>query len=146
MLITNDSNELTSHTYYVASTERIWRSVDLELHIPYFLLTYEISDGKNLTSQTSLLWQLRDLLDFCEKMEEDDRQRPLQITLLSPLLLNGKGCWKTDNLTEIWVVKDPEKKYYSVRYVTADGQSLFEPSVSSAEAKFEYERLLFAIA
>lgn len=146
MLITNDSNELTSHTYYVTSTEKIWRLVNLELYIPYFLLTYEISDGKNLTSQTSLLWQLRDLLDFCEKREEGDRQRPLQITLLSPLSMSGKRCWKTGNLTEIWVVKDPEKKYYSVRYVTEDGQSFFEPSVSSVEAKFEYKRLLFAIA
>lgn len=146
MLTTNDADELAPHSYKCPVKTRVWRQINFELDIPYFLVNYKIWEGESFVIQTSLFWQLRDLLAFCEDISSKVDCSNMQVVVLSPLSINHEKNWKANNVKEIWIVKDPIKNYSSVKYVTTDNQCLFDPPVSNCQMAFAYQRILFPLS
>jgi hypothetical protein len=102
MLVTDDMHEVQGVGRMLGAGLHMWRTVSLELQIPYILVRFATQEGPGWLAQTSLLWREEDLIDFCSTRAEDPCQRILQIARLSPPVEEGQTDWRLITLAEIW--------------------------------------------
>jgi hypothetical protein len=102
MLITDNRHEVPNISRMIGEGLQMWRAVTLELNIPYFLVRFATREERIWVGQTSLLWRLDDLLDFCSVAAASPDQRILEVGHLSPPNKNRKGEWKMEKISEIW--------------------------------------------
>lgn len=104
MIVTLNENEITSHTYLKETSQKIWRHARLNSEDAYFMVIYLEDKSKDLI--TELLWKVEDLIDICEFINVDKNLEMARVILLSPPNLNKSSTWKSEDLSEIWRVKN----------------------------------------
>ncbi len=103
MLITNASHEFHSIAFVGDTDTKSWRSVELELRIPYIFLTYKTEVATEAwVSQTSILWRDVDLIRACLELQQSSTNEICEISLLMPGLETDAVSWKLKHVEEVW--------------------------------------------
>lgn len=84
MLTTNPTQVLEGRTLPNEGDNTTWRSVSLELWIPYVFITYSCKENSIWLSQTSILWIEEDILAFCRHFRGETTRKITDISLLLP--------------------------------------------------------------
>lgn len=144
MLITNDRYEVTDHPYWLNQGQRMWRLIDMELQVPYFLISYDVREGDCWCNQTALLWRLNDLLGFFHQILANENERVRQVAMLIPSATNPKDGWEMNNIREIWTARDPKDKHTVVTYVTQNGRRYQNHPSSTSEDELEEREMVLS--
>ncbi len=117
MLITNTAHEFLSIAGDVDT--KSWRSVGLELRIPYIFITFrtEVDRGVWL-SQTSILWRDTDLVSVCHEIQESSTNKISQII---PGSDSDAERWNLAHVAEVWHGRVLTLGCDAVAYILLDG-------------------------
>ena len=131
MLITNALHEFRSIAFAGDQDTKSWRSVELELRIPYILLSYKTEVASKVwVSQTSILWRDTDLVAACGELNESSSNEICEICLLMPGLENATTCWDLHKVSEVWQGREKSGNCSAVAYTLFDGTHLVNGKVT----------------
>ncbi len=142
MLITNASHEFRSIALAEDAESRSWRSVELELRIPYIFLTYKTEVATEAwVSQTSILWRDVDLVGACRQLRESSTNEICEISLLIPGCELDGECWSLTHVKEVWEGRERSGNN-AVAYTLADGTVTVQGKVTKQKG-FVQERCAY---
>lgn len=78
-----------------------WRTATLSLGMLYIFINYGQKDRRSWIYQTSILWDSRDVLDFCRRFKNNRSEKIVEISLLEPFQRNKKFTWRWTRVQEI---------------------------------------------
>lgn len=78
-----------------------WRSATLELGMLYVFVNYGLKEGRSWVYQTSILWDSRDVLDFCRGIKNNPSAKIVDISLLEPLRRGKTQTWRWTKVLQI---------------------------------------------
>ncbi len=140
MFRTNDGHESSPYSLIYGPDVRMWRSVALELRIPYFVVTHEAKEEDGWLLDTCLLWAHADVLDLCRAASLGSDKRIVQISMLMPT--KGDSGWRMEEIDEIWT----DSKRQSVTplvVISVSGQRLDSGGGASKFSTRTRERIFF---
>ncbi len=132
MFFTRDDAEIRLPFPAVGKDEHYWSSVQIFLHIPWFLISYEaVSDDLAHKVQSAVL-----VMHLLDVIEISNTVKIVQILLVSPGHLNGSGGWEAATVSEVWVGSEPglDENETATVYVTANGVRNVVSVLETAEA------------
>lgn len=105
VFLTHKRDELSGLAGIFGSDLQLWRTVVLELCVPYYLVRFSTREGQAWLTQTSLLSSENEVAAACAKAAEDEDQRIDDITILWPP--RNHTSWKLTRIAEVWKGIEP---------------------------------------
>lgn len=128
MLITNEENKERDHPFFKG--QAIWSSITLEIaSCPYFLVSSDIREEGEWFRQTSIVYDLPNLLATTHRILTNENERIFQVALITLDIPNQGKTWSMHNLQEIWIDKTDERHGKEI-YVAKDLQEFCYPHLS----------------
>lgn len=78
-----------------------WRTATLTLGMLYVFINYGQKEGRSCIYQTSVLWDSRDILDFCLRFKNNRTAKIVDISLLEPFRRDKVYTWRWTKVLEI---------------------------------------------
>jgi hypothetical protein len=78
-----------------------WRTATLTLGMLYVFVNYGQKEGRSWIYQTSILWDSRDVLDFCLRFKNNRTAKIVDISLLEPFRRDKVYTWRWTKVLEI---------------------------------------------
>lgn len=78
-----------------------WRTATLTFGMHYVFVNYALKDGRSWIYQTSILWDSRDVLDFCQRFKHNKSAKLVEISLLEPFRSSKKKKWRWTKIREV---------------------------------------------
>ncbi len=78
-----------------------WRTATLTLGMLYGFVNYGQKEGRSWIYQTSILWDSRDVLDFCLRFKNNQTAKIVDIFLLEPFRRDKVSTWRWTKVLEI---------------------------------------------
>ncbi len=123
MLITNEENRERNHPLFTG--QAVWSSVTLEIDsCPYFLVSSDIQEDGIWYRQTSIVYDLRNLMTISRRILANENERIAQVALITPTDGDQDKTWGMHNLREIWIDKTGNRSSKEI-YVTEDLQEFY---------------------
>ena len=107
MLTTDQTHEMTSSLDQPGT--QTWLRAKISFPTLYIFINYAVKQRRNWLYETSILWQLADVLNFCSDLKNDKSRKIVDIWLLEPFLEGAIRTWSWTNVLEI-------KKYVEEPY------------------------------
>ncbi|OEZ54234.1 hypothetical protein [Duganella sp. HH105] len=140
MLRTNNGQESAAYSLIYGADVRMWRSVGLELRIPYFVVTHEAKEEDGWLLDTCLMWAHADVLAFCRTASLGSDMRNVRFSMLLPA--KGDSGWRMEEIGEIWT----DSKKQGARplvFIGINGQRLDSGGRASKFSTRTRERVFF---
>ena len=99
MITTHDADE--ARFFSVGPGIRTWRTATLNVGMLYVFINYGQKEGRSWVYQTSILWDSRDVLDFCRLFINNQSAKIVEILLLEPLRKDKKSRWRWTRVLQI---------------------------------------------
>ena len=139
----------TSSTDLLFATERCgvpltgtWRSVTIELWIPYLLVSRTtIEDGESVM-KTIVMWMETEILDF---WDSSDVYEILDVALLFPSDELSSARWKLVPIQEVRKEKYANDSGHSITYLTVENEIVMGHARTGPEAVSVQSTLLYRI-
>ena len=107
-----------------------WRTATLTLGMLYIFVNYGQKDGRSWIYQTSILWDSRDVLDFCQRFKKNQTAKIVDISLLEPFRREKTQTWRWTKVLEIRAYEEDSVEHPV--YITDAGETV---GLTSEEAK-----------
>ncbi len=120
MITTHEAHEAPISS--MGSGFSTWRTATLTFGMSYIFVNYGLKDGRSWTYQTSILWDSRDVLDFCQRLRRNKSAKIVEISLLEPVKGDKKQTWRWTKVQEIRSYED-EFVEHPV-YITDTGEAV----------------------
>lgn len=78
-----------------------WRTATLTLGMLYVFVNYGQKEGRSWVYQTSILWDSRDVLDFCHQFKNNKTAKIVEISVLEPFRKGKLQTWCWARVLEI---------------------------------------------
>lgn len=132
MLFTVDSQRSRLYAPLAAPGEAYWRSAEVCLHRPWFLVTILDGDeGSHELRRTMLVFDVESL-DALSAHASRGEWRMVSIELVTPGHMNGTGFWQMQHLVRIEQYEEPQHEgQMAAVYVTADGGHVVESAIGT---------------
>lgn len=137
MLRTEDQSKHPISVLGSWNGETIWRSISLDLNVPYFLLGFVAREGSLKLDQTVMLWEVDQLLEHYREVILDKTKTLTQVALMCPRWMTDDCGWQMANLSEIRKVQIRKNMPSVFVYITADGREL-----TNSKTKFDINRTI----
>ncbi len=137
MLSTQARHEFPSFAFSQGQGYQTWRLVNLDLRMPYFLVSHAHKKRKTWNCQTSLLWHEDDLLNFCRETRTNTTQKIHQVAMMLPIDTGGLKTWRMLSLHEIWLGQIRDIDQRAMVYVADDGERVVNSLVTKDERMVE---------
>jgi hypothetical protein len=99
-----------------------WRTATLSLGIRYVLVNYGQKEGKSWIYQSAILWDSRDILDYCLRLQESPAIKIIDISILEHI---GRGKNYTCRLTRVVEIRLYKEDFVEHPvYVTDTGEAV----------------------
>lgn len=99
-----------------------WRTAALSLGMLYVFINYGQKDGPSWIYQTSILWDSRDVLDFCRRFKNNKTAKIVEISLLEPFRKEKVHTWRWTKVLEIRSYEEDSVEHPV--YVTDAGETV----------------------
>ena len=99
MITTHEANEAPMFSMGPGFSN--WRTVTLTVGMLYVFVNYGQKDGRSWTYQTSILWDSRDVVDFCQRFKNNKSVRIVEISLLKPFRTSKRYAWRWTKVLEV---------------------------------------------
>jgi hypothetical protein len=124
MLVTKLGHEVVGGPYVWASGTQAWRTVALELMIPYILVTVQYREGGCSQSETLIFWRDEDVLALCREARATNSQSKVKrIALLLPPSSRSRATWRVRAVREVWS-RSGDASDQTISYFGKDGVRL----------------------
>lgn len=107
-----------------------WRTATLTLGMLYVFVNYGQKEGRSWIYQTSIIWDSRDVLDFCLRFKNNQTAKIVDICLLEPIRQNNISTWRWTKVLELRAYEDDSVEHPV--YITDAGETV---GLTPAEAK-----------
>lgn len=107
-----------------------WRTATLTLGMLYVFVNYGQKEGRSWIYQTSIIWDSRDVLDFCSRFKNNQTAKIVDICLLEPIRQNNISTWRWTKVLELRAYEDDSVEHPV--YITDAGETV---GLTPAEAK-----------
>jgi len=120
---------------------RHWSFVRQHLFMPWFYMTYRYEAEEDFKlSEMLCLTQIRDLLEATRS----EQLEVIEVNVMLPGHMTGKGRWTMEPLAEIWVGEEPEAAGQEAYvYVTASGARYLGTSLCDHPDELKNLELLY---
>jgi hypothetical protein len=78
-----------------------WRSATLELGMLYVFINYGLKEETGWVYQTSIVWDSRDVLEFCRGIKNNPSAKIVDISLLEPSRRGRIQTWRWTKVLQI---------------------------------------------
>lgn len=99
MITTHEADEAAM--FSIGHGFSTWRTATLTLGMLYIFINYGQKDGRNWVHQTSILWDSRDVLDFCKRFKNNPSAKIVDISLLEPFRRDKTYTWRWTKVLEV---------------------------------------------
>jgi hypothetical protein len=99
-----------------------WRTATLNPGIPYVFVNFGLKDGRSWVYQTSILWDSRDVIDFCHRLKINKSAKIVGIWLLHPFRRDEKQPWQWARVREVRSYEDDRVEHPV--YITDLGEAV----------------------
>ena len=91
-----------------------WRAATLSLGMLYVFINYAFKEGRHWVHQTTILWDPRDVLQFCRTCSGNKSLKIVEISLLEPYRREKVNTWRWTSVLNIrlYVEDDVEIPVY----------------------------------
>ena len=104
MLVTDRRHKLPLQPLLYDVGMEGWRSVTLEIPMPYFIVSFALDEGGICWHEKAIiLWRDEDLVSFCKSLLNAGNARLLQVDIISLVGEKTPRKWNTLQVFEIWV-------------------------------------------
>jgi hypothetical protein len=115
-----------------------WRNATLSFGIRYVFINHGLKDGRSWVYQTSILWDSRDVLDFCRYFIGNPSAKIIEISLLEPVREGNISTWRWTRVLQIHLYEE-ESSEHPV-YFTDAGEALgLRPKEAKRQMKSVYK-------
>jgi hypothetical protein len=115
-----------------------WRTASLTFGMPYVFINHGLKDGRSWIYQTSILWDSRDVLDFCQRLKNSKSAKIVEISLLEPFKRDKKQSWRWTKVREVRSYEEDRVEHPV--YITDAGESVgLAPQESKQKMKSIYK-------
>jgi hypothetical protein len=101
MITTHDADEAKMFATDPGSS--IWRTATLTPGLNYVFINYGQKNGRSWIYQTSILWDSRDIIDFCQLFENNATAKIVDLCLLQPFRKDKTLIWRWTTVQQIRV-------------------------------------------
>jgi hypothetical protein len=144
MLSTNHCDELNGLLSLGLVDGSMWRKVNLELNIPYFLIDSRLRAEGLWAEHTALLWRMDDVLEYINETKYNKFAQVTQITMLAPSGIGRTTGWELSGINEIWSGIIPTENRHVVLYVTHNGTHYGDSSCQTEISSLRDLQLLYS--
>ena len=113
-----------------------WRRATLTLGMLYVFMNYGQKDGRSWIYQTSILWDSRDILNFCHHFKNNKTARMVDVSLLEPYRIGNVYTWRWTKVLEIRSYEEDSVEHPV--YITDAGEAV---GLTPQEAKRKMTRI-----
>ena len=99
-----------------------WRTATLTPGMLYVFVNYGQKDGRSWIYQTSILWDSRDVLEFCQRFKNNRSLEIVEISLLEPFRVGTKYLWRWMKVLEVRSYEEDSVEHPV--YVTEAGETV----------------------
>lgn len=112
MITTDKAHE--APLFSMGSGIATWRAATLSLGMLYVFINYAFKEERHWVNQTTILWDPRDVLQFCRCCSGDKSLKIIDISLLEPYRRGKVKTWRWTPVSNIrlWVKDDVELPIY----------------------------------
>lgn len=142
MLTTSPTDLLLSTAGLGGSQTATWRSVTIELWIPYLLVSCaSVEDGES-TMKTIVMWMETQIIDFWNSSDANDI---LDVALLVPSDELSSAKWKLLSVQEVRKEEYANGSGQSITYLTVENEIVMGHARAGPEAVTIQSTLLYRI-
>jgi len=144
MFLTNPSYQLVLPPALAEPGEQVWRLVELQLQLPWFLVTMLHTEEDVTFRRTFFLcWET----DLIELLVSTAATRPVALQMVQPPS-DGVSGWSTRSITRVWRLRDAERddERPFVVFEGAEGACLCPGSGDTLGADFEGREVLLDLS
>jgi hypothetical protein len=113
-----------------------WRTATLTLGTLYVFINYGQKDGRSWAYQTSILWDSRDVLDFCRRLKNNQSAKIVDISLLEPFRRDKTYTWRWAKVLQIRLYEEDSVEHPV--YITDAGKTV---GLAPEEAKQKMKQI-----
>ncbi len=113
-----------------------WRAATLTLGMLYVFVNYGQREGRSWIYQTSILWDSRDVLDFCLRFKNNRAAKIVDISLLEPFRSGKVYTWRWTKVLEIRSYEEDSVEHPV--YITDTGETV---GLTPEEAKQKMKQI-----
>ena len=136
MITTHTADEATM--FSVCPGFSTWRTATLTLGMLYVFINYGQKEGRGWIYQTSILWDSRDVLDFCLRFKNNQTAKIVDISLLEPFRKDKVYTWRLTKVLEIRSYAEDSVEHPV--YVTDAGETVgLTPQEAKQKMKLIYK-------
>lgn len=99
MITTHEADKASP--YFSEPGVTAWRSATLELGMLYVFINYGLKEERGWVYQTSIVWDSRDVLDFCRGIKNNPSAKIVDISLLEPSWRGKTRTWRWTKVLQI---------------------------------------------
>lgn len=115
-----------------------WRTATLTLGVLYVFVNYGQKEGRSWIYQTSILWDSRDVLDFCLRFKNNRVAKIADISLLEPFRKDRVYTWRWAKVLEIRSYEEDSVEHPV--YITDTGETVgLTPEEAKRKMKVIYK-------
>ena len=115
-----------------------WRTATLTLGMLYVFVNYGQKEGRSWIYQTSILWDSRDVLDFCLRFKNNQTAKIVDICLLEPFRRDKVSTWRWTKVLEIRAYEEDSVEHPV--YITDAGETVgLTPEEAKQKMKLIYK-------
>lgn len=109
MITTHDADEAAFFSFGPGITT--WRTATLNLGMLYVFVNYGLKEGNSWIYQTSILWDSRDVLNFCRNFATNKSARIVDISLLEPFQRDKMRTWRWTRVIRISLYEEDDVEH-----------------------------------
>lgn len=115
-----------------------WRTATLSFGIRYVFINYGQKDGRSWLYQTSILWDSRDVLDFCRRFIGNPSAKIVEISLLETVREEKIPRWRWTRVLRIQLYEE-ESVEHPVYFTDAGEAVGLPPKEAKPQMKLIYK-------
>ncbi len=147
MFITHASNRSHISSLFADPSHGHWRSVELGLHSPWFLVSFRQNDsdadGEYEVNRTVLLTCIDTVAQFVQESHRGTINLD-SVQVATPGRLNGSGHWKIEHLIAVWLSNEPDAPgQFAEIFETAGGAMYSNSMIDTSIDELKPETLVF---
>lgn len=136
MITTHDADK--AELFSIGPGITTWRTATLNLGMLYVFVNYGLKEGRSWAYQTSILWDSRDVLDFCRRFKNNPSAKIVDISLLEPFRRDKKQTWRWTRVLQIRLYEEDSVEHPV--YFTDAGEAVgLTPEEAKQKMKLLYK-------
>jgi len=136
MITTHDADEAA--LFSIGPEITTWRTATLNLGMLYVFVNYGLKEGRSWAYQTSILWDSRDVLDFCRRFKNNQSAKIVDISLLEPFHREKIRTWRWTKVLQIRLYEEDSVEHPV--YFTDAGEAVgLTPEEAKQKMKLIYK-------